>query len=113
GQTYIEPIMRDILNDLEAGQQLTDPDPVRRAQNQMKRPLPKRFYEAVGVVPESNGFAVTLDGKTVKTPGRRPVLLPTMAAAELVAREFDEQADVIDPVTMPVYRLVNTALDGV
>ncbi|TIO91798.1 MAG: ATPase, partial [Mesorhizobium sp.] len=27
--------MRDILNDLEAGKQLSDPDPVRRAQIQM------------------------------------------------------------------------------
>ena len=30
--------MRDILGDLEAGRQLSDPDPVRRAQNQMKTP---------------------------------------------------------------------------
>ena len=37
--------MRDILNDLEAGKQLSDPDPVRRAQIQMKAPVAKRFYE--------------------------------------------------------------------
>ncbi|TIT50673.1 MAG: ATPase, partial [Mesorhizobium sp.] len=37
--------MRDILNDLEAGKQLSDPDPVRRAQIQMKTHLPKRFYK--------------------------------------------------------------------
>ena len=39
--------MRDILSDLEAGKQLSDPDPVRRAQIQMKAPVVKRFYEAV------------------------------------------------------------------
>ena len=50
--------MRDILNDLEAGKQLSDPDPVRRAQIQMKTPLPKRFYKAVSVVPVESGFAV-------------------------------------------------------
>ncbi|TIM20953.1 MAG: ATPase, partial [Mesorhizobium sp.] len=41
--------MRDILNDLEAGKYLSDPDPVRRAQIQMKTPLPKRFYKTVSV----------------------------------------------------------------
>ena len=49
--------MRDILNDLEAGKQLSDPDPVRRAQIQMKAPLPKRFYKEVSVVPVAEGHA--------------------------------------------------------
>ncbi|MGO7207926.1 ATPase, partial [Rhizobium ruizarguesonis] len=34
--------MRDLLNDLSEG--LSHPDPIRRAQIQMKKPLPKRFY---------------------------------------------------------------------
>ncbi|TIW41775.1 MAG: ATPase, partial [Mesorhizobium sp.] len=62
--------MRDILNDLEAGKQLSDPDPVRRAQIQMKTPLPKRFYKAVAVVPAEEACAVHLDGRPVRTPGR-------------------------------------------
>ncbi|PBB85795.1 MULTISPECIES: ATP12 family chaperone protein [unclassified Mesorhizobium] len=105
--------MRDILNDLEAGKQLSDPDPVRRAQIQMKTPLPKRFYKTVSVVPVEKGFAVHLDGKSVRTPGKAPLAVPTEKAAVLVADEFSAQGDVIDPVTMPVMRLVNTALDGV
>jgi chaperone required for assembly of F1-ATPase len=59
--------MRDLLYDLQDG--LSDPDPIRRAQNQMKRPLPKRFYTAAAVEPEGEGFAVRLDGKSVRTPG--------------------------------------------
>jgi hypothetical protein len=39
--------MRDLLNDLSEG--LSHPDPIRRAQIQMKKPLPKRFYIDVAV----------------------------------------------------------------
>ncbi len=105
--------MRDILNDLEAGKYLSDPDPMRRAQNQMKTPLPKRFYAAASVAQEENGFVVHLDGKPVRTPGKALLALPTERAAALVAAEFEAQKETIDPVTMPVLRLVNTALDGV
>ncbi|UVK52989.1 ATPase [Mesorhizobium sp. AR02] len=105
--------MRDILNDLEAGKYLSDPDPVRRAQIQMKTPLPKRFYKAVSVALTEGGFAVHLDGKPVRTPGKALLALPTEAAAALVADEFAEQGETINPVTMPVMRLVNTAIDGV
>jgi len=105
--------MRDILSDLEAGSLLSDPDPVRRAQIQMKTPLPKRFYTAVTVEEDAGTFAVRLDGKPVRTPGRAVLALPTQAAAKLVADEFEAQAEVIDPMTMPVLRLVNTAIDGV
>lgn len=104
--------MRDVLNDLEVGR-LSEPDPIRRAQNQMKRPLPKRFYEAATVEADDGAFSVRLDGKAVRTPGGKALLLPTGASAKLVADEFDAQTDVINPVSMPVYRLVNTAIDGV
>ncbi|MER8908235.1 ATP12 family chaperone protein [Mesorhizobium sp. M0854] len=105
--------MRDILNDLEAGKQLSDPDPVRRAQIQMKTPLPKRFYKTVAVAPVEDGFAVHLDGKPVRTPAKALLALPTEKAAALVAEEFAAQEETINPVTMPVMRLVNTAIDGV
>ena len=105
--------MRDILNDLETGKQLSDPDPVRRAQIQMRTPLPKRFYKDVAVAPHDNGFVVHLDGRPVRTPGKALLLLPTEQAAALVAAEFTAQGETINPTTMPVYRLVNTAIDGV
>lgn len=105
--------MRDLLNDLEAGKLLSDPDPVRRAQNQMRQALPKRFYAAADAVETGEGFAVRLDGKPVRTPGRGLLALPSAAAAALVAAEFAAQGETIDPVSMPVLRLVNTAIDGV
>lgn len=105
--------MRDLLNDLEAGSHLSDPDPVRRAQNQMRQSLPKRFYTAAETARTAEGFAVRLDGKPVRTPGRAVLALPTAAAAAIVAAEFAAQGETINPVTMPALRLVNSAIDGV
>lgn len=105
--------MRDFLKDIEEGRFLSDPDPVKRAQIQMRTPLPKRFYKQATVAETEDGFAVLLDGKTVRTPGKAVLALPTMAAAKLVADECEAQTEVVDPVTMPVTRLVNTAIDGV
>jgi chaperone required for assembly of F1-ATPase len=103
--------MRDLLNDLTEG--LSHPDPIRRAQIQMKKPLPKRFYTDVSVTEGEGGFVVTLDGKAVRTPARNPLAAPTRKLAELMAAEWQAQAEVIDPATMPVTKLVNTAIDGV
>ena len=105
--------MRDILGDLEEGIHLSDPDPVKRAQNQMRAPVAKRFYKDVTTAPVAEGFAVHLDGKPVRTPGKALLALPTELAAGLVGAEFDAQKETIDPVSMPVTRLANSAIDGV
>jgi len=105
--------MRDILQDLEAGLYLSDPDPIRRAQIKSKMPLPKRFYTAASVGHHEGGHAVLLDGRPVKTPGRVVLTLPTQQAAQLVADEFAAQETEIDPVAMPVMRIANSAVDGV
>lgn len=80
-----------------------------------------RFYKDVGVKdveePSHNGgeprklYAVTLDGKTVKTPRQQPVRLPTRAMAFAVAHEWDAQNHDIRPATMPIMTLASTALD--
>ncbi|MDQ0455886.1 ATP12 family chaperone protein [Rhizobium paknamense] len=103
--------MRDIFEGVTP--EMSDPDPVRRAQIQMKRPLPKRFYAEATVSPTDAGFAVTLDGRAVKTPARNTLILPTSGAAELVAEEWRAQGEEVDPATMPVTRLTNTAIDAV
>lgn len=105
--------MRDLLNDLESTKTAAERDPLRRARSTMRPPPAKRFYKEVGARAEDGGHAVLLDGRPVRTPGAAPVLLPTAAAAILVKDEYAAQAGEIDPETMPVTRLVNTALDGV
>lgn len=104
--------MRDLLSDLHADQESMR-DPMKAAQEAMRTPLPKRFYKQVEVAPDGDGFAVHLDGRAVKTPGRVPIVLAAEAAARIVAAEFAAQGEEIDPATMPAYRLVNTAIDGV
>jgi chaperone required for assembly of F1-ATPase len=104
--------MRDVFSDLSAPP-LSDEDPVRRAQIQMKQPLPKRFYKEVSVGETEEGYSILLDGRPVKTPGKRVLALPTRAAADLVAQEWRDQAEVINPLKMPLTRLANTAIDGI
>lgn len=72
--------------------------------------LPKRFYKEVSVT--SDG-AILLDGRPVKTPGKRPLLLPTPALAEAVAGEWRGQGSHIGPSTLLLTKLANTALDRV
>ncbi|HMN72617.1 MAG TPA: ATP12 family protein [Rhodoblastus sp.] len=91
----------------------SDRDPLRTVQKDMKRALPKRFYKEATVAPRDGGFAVLLDGRTVRTPAGGTLALPTQAAAALVAAEWAAQGETINPSTMPVTRLVNSALDGV
>ncbi|MAU21782.1 MAG: ATPase [Martelella sp.] len=88
-------------------------DPIRRSQELMRAELPKKFYQTATVEQEGEGFAVKLDGRGVKTPGRNPLILPTPATAEMVRAEWQAQEKVIDPAKMPVTRLANTVIDGV
>lgn len=92
---------------------LTDPDLAERMKQAMQRPLPKRFYDEVTLAQSGALFAVLLDGRPVKTPGKLALALPTQQLAEAVAAEWREQEDVIDPAKMPLTRLVNTVIDRV
>lgn len=103
--------MRDILSDLSDA--MSDPDPVRRAQIQMKRPLPKRFYKEVSTDKVEEGHRILLDGRPVRTPGKKLLAVPTQPIATRLVAEWDGQGEEIDPAKMPVTRLVNTAVDGV
>ena len=104
--------MRDLLNDLTEG--LSHPDPIRRSQIQMQKPLPKRFYKDVTIgETEEGAFSILLDGKTMRTPAKSPLTVPTRALAQLMRDEWDAQVEVIDPTIMPVSRHVNTAIDGI
>ena len=76
-------------------------------------PLPKRFYKAVGLGADGDLHVVQLDGRTARTPGRSPLGVAERSIAEALAAEWDAQAEHIDPATMPLTRIVNSAIDGV
>ncbi|WP_332678378.1 ATP12 family chaperone protein [Brevundimonas sp.] len=73
----------------------------------------KRFWTTADVAERDGGWAVTLDGRTPKTPAHAQLILPTEAAARLVADEWAAQGEFIDPATMPATRLASTAIDRV
>ncbi|SKA33430.1 ATP12 family chaperone protein [Consotaella salsifontis] len=75
--------------------------------------LPKRFYTKVDVADCPDGFMVLLDGRPINTPARRRLVVPDRHVADTVAAEWTAQSDVVDPATMPMTRLINTAIDGV
>lgn len=75
--------------------------------------LPKQFYTLATVGPRDGGFAVLLDGRPVRTPAKKPLVVPTEALAAALAEEWSAQKVSIDPATMPLTRIVNSALDGV
>jgi chaperone required for assembly of F1-ATPase len=68
-----------------------------------------RFYKTVAVAEYGDGFVVHLDGKPVKTPHRAVMALPSRALAEAVAGEWAAQQGKIDPKSMPLTQLANTA----
>lgn len=70
-----------------------------------------RFYKTADVAPCGAGFAVTLDGRALKTPAKAPFVTPTRRLAEAAAAEWRAQSDVVKPETMPLTRLANVALD--
>jgi chaperone required for assembly of F1-ATPase len=91
------------------------PKPGLRGREAAAKPLPRRFYKTVDVSPPdgSGDRTILLDGRIARTPGQRELRLASRALAEAVATEWDIQQAAIDPATMPLTRLVNTAIDGV
>ncbi|RWR74772.1 ATP synthase mitochondrial F1 complex assembly factor 2 [Cinnamomum micranthum f. kanehirae] len=76
----------------------------------------KRFYNAVTTreADDGNGWTVMLDYRTLKTPSKRPLKLPTLALAKAIAAEWEfQQTDGIRPFTMPLMKLACTALERV
>ena len=73
----------------------------------------KRFWKQADVVAEEGGYAVQLDGRSIKTPAKRALVMPTQAMAEAVAAEWQAQDEIIDPGAMPCTRTVNAAIDKV
>jgi chaperone required for assembly of F1-ATPase len=71
----------------------------------------KRFYKTAGLTEVPEGFGVALDGKPVRTPAKRLLVVPTRALAEAIADEWLAQGDTVDPKRLPLTRLASIALD--
>lgn len=73
----------------------------------------KRFWTTTATVQVKGGFGIELDGRPVKTPAKIPLVVPTASLAAAIAKEWDAQSGEIDPLTMPVTRGANAAIDKV
>jgi chaperone required for assembly of F1-ATPase len=89
-------------------------DPMRLAQANMRQPVVNRFYRAADVREMEDGnIALTLDGRTARTPGRNLLAAASRPLMERVAEEWERQGETVDPTDMPITRLLNSAIDGV
>ena len=73
----------------------------------------KRFWTDVSVEAVEGGYRILLDARTLSTPGKLPLVVPTRALAEALASEWAAQEDVIKPLEMPVTRSANSAVERV
>ena len=71
----------------------------------------KRFWQQAAAVREEDGWAITLDGRPVRTPARAPLLVESAALADAIAAEWQAQGETIDPASMPLTGLANAAID--
>ncbi|MBX3492729.1 MAG: ATPase [Parvibaculum sp.] len=73
--------------------------------------LPKRFYKEAQAGEVEGGYAILLDGRAVKTPSKQVLAVPYAALARAMAAEWAGQGEYIDPRSMWLTKLANTALD--
>ena len=71
----------------------------------------KRFWKEVGVSPAADGWSVTLDGRALKTQGKRAQVIPSRALAEALAGEWAAQGEEIDPASFVLRDLADMAID--
>ncbi len=61
--------------------------------------------------PVEGGWGILLDGKALRSPAKRPFVLPTEALAAAIAEEWQAQGEKINPHSMPLMQFAATAID--
>ncbi|MEH2560427.1 ATP12 family chaperone protein [Bradyrhizobium sp. AZCC 2289] len=102
--------MRELFDEVAGKSPLDPQEAVRRT---TRAPQRKRVYTSAGVAEADGGFAVTLDGKPIRTPSGRQVVAPTREIAEAIAAEWNAQGEMINPLTMPLTRFANSVVEAV
>lgn len=73
----------------------------------------KRFYLEARAIESGRAFTILLDGKPLRTPAKHELLVPSRSLAEAIAGEWQAQGERVDPASLPLTRLVSTALDRI
>ena len=71
----------------------------------------RRFYKKVEKVKNDDGWEIFLDDKSIKTPFRQTLVLPTIELAENIVLEWEGQGSEIDPLSMPLTGYAYSAID--
>ena len=73
----------------------------------------KRFWSDVGVEPAGSCWSIRLDQRSLKTPARRDLEVPSERLAQAIAGEWRGTGDTIDPRALPLTGLANAAIDRI
>ena len=76
----------------------------------------KKFWKEVRVEQVAGGvggWQVALDGRGIRTQGRRPQIVPTAALAALLAGEWQAQGETIDAAAFPHRDMADYAIDRI
>jgi chaperone required for assembly of F1-ATPase len=71
----------------------------------------KRFYRHAAALAAASGFGVALDGRLVKTPAKRDLVVPGFALASGIAAEWNAQGAELRPQAMPLTRFAGITID--
>jgi len=102
--------MRELFDEV-AGQSPLDPQ--ESARRGARTPQRKRFYAKADAVEAEGGYAITLDGKPIRTPSGRVITAPSRDIAQAIAAEWEAQQETINPLTMPLTRFANSVVEAV
>ena len=73
----------------------------------------KKFYKEVLLRDTGDGFLIFLDEHPLKTPGKKPFVVPNAEIAAAIAEEWRPDSDEISPSEMVLTKLASSAVDSV
>ena len=80
--------------------------------NHLKKFYKRATFEKIAQAPHAkHKYAIKLDGKTIRTPNRHALAVPTERLALMLVHEFERQGEYLQPALMPFLSLCRTAVD--
>ena len=87
-------------------------DPNDAVQKSSRPDLPNRFWKDVSLDHREDGYYLLLDGRNACTPSRKALFSANEAVATVLQDEWDAIGDRVDPLKLPMTRLINVARDA-
>jgi len=72
---------------------------------------PKRFWKQANVIETERGFTIRLDERPLKTPFKRPLIVPSRALCQEIAAEWQAVEGKVETSKMPYTSFVHAGLD--